>query len=60
MPPKPEYTAKVRGDAGTYRVWGFDWLNHLVLLDRANSLEWTSIKNVSLEMVPDAATQATD
>lgn len=35
MPPAPAHTAKVKGDADTYKVWGIDWLNHRVLLDRA-------------------------
>ena len=48
MPPAPAYSAKVKGDAGTYRVWGIDWMNHLVLLDRAG-LEWTPIKNVTFD-----------
>lgn len=48
MPPAPTYTAKVKGDAGTYKVWGIDWMNPRVLLDRAG-LEWTPIKNVTFE-----------
>lgn len=48
MPPIPQYSAKVKGDAGTYKVWGIDWMNHRVLLDRAG-LEWTPIKNVAFE-----------
>ena len=46
--PAPALKAKVKGDAGTYKVWGMDWLNHSVLLDRAG-IEWTPIKNVPLE-----------
>ncbi len=48
MPVAPNYTAKVKGDSGTYKVWGIDWMNHRVLLDRAG-LEWTPIKNVTFE-----------
>lgn len=48
MPPAPAYSAKVKGDVGTYKVWGIDWMNHRVLLDRAG-LEWTPIKNVAFE-----------
>lgn len=48
IPPVPEYRAKVKGDAGTYHVLGIDWMNRMVLLDRAG-LEWTSIKNVAFE-----------
>ncbi len=47
MPPAPAYIAKVKGDAGSYRVWGIDWLNHRVLIDRAE-LAWVPIKNVAL------------
>lgn len=52
MPPKPAYTATVRGDAGTYEVWGIDWMNHRVLLNRASSLEWTPISKISLVPAP--------
>lgn len=51
MPDSPRYTAKVKGDAGEYKVWGIDWYHHRVLLDRAG-LEWTPIKNVALTPVP--------
>ena len=50
MPPVPAYTAKIKGDAGTYKVWGFDWLNHRVLVDRAG-LVWLAIDKVALEPV---------
>lgn len=50
MPPAPHYSAKVKGDGGTYKVWGIDWMNHRVLLDRAG-LEWTPIKDVAFEPV---------
>ena len=56
MPPAPEYRARVRGDAGVYKVWGVDWLNHKVLLDRAG-LEWTPIKNVAFEPLAAEADQ---
>jgi len=46
MPPAPEYRARVRGDAGVYKV----------LLDRAG-LEWTPIKNVAFEPLPSEAAQ---
>lgn len=48
MPPAPAYIAKFKGDAGSYKVWGIDWLNHRVLIDRAE-LAWVPIKNVALE-----------
>jgi hypothetical protein len=47
MPPRPDIRAKVRGDAGTYTVWGFDWMNHRVVLDRAG-LEWVDIAKVQI------------
>ncbi|AMN82568.1 hypothetical protein AYR47_31575 [Pseudomonas azotoformans] len=53
MPSEPEYTAKVKGDAGIYRVLGIDWMHHRVLLDRAG-LERTSIEKVAFEPTPDA------
>ncbi|HBP6378496.1 TPA: hypothetical protein L6A07_25275 [Pseudomonas aeruginosa] len=51
MPSAPQLIAKVKGDAGAYKVWGIDWMHHRVLLDRA-SLEWVPIKNVALEPAP--------
>lgn len=53
MPAGPEYRARVKGDAGIYKVWGIDWMNHRVLLDRAG-LEWTPIKNITFEPEPGA------
>jgi hypothetical protein len=51
MPSAPQLIAKVKGDAGAYKVWGIDWMHHRVLLDRAG-LEWVPIKNVALEPAP--------
>ncbi|OWK40635.1 hypothetical protein PSOLE_36680 [Pseudomonas oleovorans subsp. oleovorans] len=51
MPSAPQLIAKVKGDAGAYKVWGIDWMHHRVLLDRAG-LEWVPIKNVALEPPP--------
>lgn len=53
MPPAPAYLANVKGDAGTYKVWGIDWMHQRVLIDRAG-LEWTPIAKVALEPAPDA------
>ncbi|MBD8089100.1 hypothetical protein IFT48_03830 [Pseudomonas fluorescens] len=47
MPASLNLVAQVKGDGGTYKVWGIDWLNHKVLLDRAG-YEWTEISKVSL------------
>lgn len=46
MPQAPTYMARVKGDAGAYKVWGIDWLHQKVLIDRAG-LEWTPIAKVS-------------
>lgn len=51
MPPVPGFVAKVRGDAGSYKVWGIDWMHHRVLVDRAG-LEWMPIDKLALEPVP--------
>lgn len=48
MPAGLGLEARVRGDAGRYKVWGVDWLHHRVLVDRAG-LEWISIEKVALE-----------
>jgi hypothetical protein len=37
MPVNANLLAKVKGDAGVYRVLGIDWWNHWVLLDRSVS-----------------------
>lgn len=47
MPSSPNLVAQVKGDGGVYKVWGIDWLNHKVLLDRAG-YEWTEISKVAL------------
>ena len=47
MPSPPDLVAQVKGDGGVYKVWGIDWLNHKVLLDRAGC-EWTDIAKVAL------------
>lgn len=46
MPERPECLAKVKGDAGLYTVWGVDWMNHKILIDRAG-LEWTDIAKIT-------------
>jgi hypothetical protein len=48
MPEKPNQLAfcKIKGDAGTYEVWGIDWFNHRVLVFRAGENEWLSIAKV--------------
>ncbi|MGG2576103.1 hypothetical protein ACQYZY_28750 [Pseudomonas aeruginosa] len=53
MPQAPAYLAKVKGDAGTYKVWGIDWMHQRVLIDRAG-LEWTPIAKVAFEPAPEA------
>lgn len=34
------YQAKVKGDAGTYDVWGIDWKDQKVCVYRASAFEW--------------------
>lgn len=53
MPAAPALSARVKGDAGTYKVWGIDWMNNLVLIDRAG-LEWTPIAKVTFVPMDDA------
>lgn len=54
LPPAPVLTARVRGDAGAYRVWGIDWLHGRVLIDRAG-VAWVPVENVALDpLVPPA------
>jgi len=52
MPENPNLIAKVRGDAGQYRVLGIDWWNQRVLLDRTVSNEWVDIAKIAIEPAP--------
>lgn len=54
LPPAPTFTAKVRGDAGVYKVWGIDWLNQRVLVERAG-LEWTPAEKIALDPLVSSA-----
>lgn len=54
MPERVRYRAKVKGDAGVYQVFGIDWLNGKVLLDRAG-YEWLPISKVALEQCDEVA-----
>lgn len=47
MPAATNLIAQVKGNGGRYKVWGIDWLNHRVLIDRAG-YEWTDIAKVAL------------
>ncbi|MPQ69496.1 hypothetical protein [Pseudomonas sp. MWU12-2323] len=47
MPQSPNLVAQVKGDGGCYKVWGIDWLNHKVLIERTG-YEWTDISKVAL------------
>lgn len=51
MPEPPKFTAKVKGDAGVFKVWAIDWYSHRVLIDRAG-MEWISIAKVAFEPLP--------
>lgn len=53
MPQAPAFMARVKGDAGVYKVWGIDWMHQRVLIDRAG-LEWTAIAKVAFEPAPEA------
>lgn len=55
MPAPLPYRAKVKGDSGTYRLLGVDWMNDRVLLDRTCIPEWISIEKVSLEPIEEVA-----
>ncbi|MFM0608648.1 hypothetical protein PQR05_29380 [Paraburkholderia sediminicola] len=57
MPADLNLMATVKGDAGTYKVWGVDWINHRVLLDRAG-LEWHDIAKVAILAAGEAAALA--
>lgn len=52
MPEPLDVIAKVRGDAGTYKVLGVDWTKDLVLLDRTCVPEWVPISKVALIPAP--------
>lgn len=54
LPPVPTFTAKVRGDAGVYKVWGIDWLNQRVLVERAG-LEWIPAEKIALDPLVSSA-----
>jgi len=41
-------SCKIKGDAGTYALWGIDWINQRVLVSRAGEYEWLSIEKVQV------------
>ena len=47
FPPRPLGTGQIKGDAGTYNVWGFDWFNRSVLLDRCGT-QWVPMAEVKI------------
>ncbi|KVO15103.1 hypothetical protein [Burkholderia ubonensis] len=49
MPANLNLIAKVKGDAGEYRVLGVDWFSHRVLLDRTITNEWVDIAKVAIQ-----------
>jgi hypothetical protein len=51
MPPVPKYTAQVKGDAGVYDVWGFNWYSYHVCISRAGVQEWVCAKKVKLTLI---------
>lgn len=50
MPERPQELqfAKLKGDAGMYQVWGFNWLSSEVLIYRAGEYVWFPISKVKL------------
>lgn len=42
-----KFRAKVKGDAGLWKVWKIDWLNLLVELGGARSSVWTPMEKVT-------------
>lgn len=49
MPTLPSYIAKVKGDAGEYRVLAVDYINNKLYLDRVGG-EWIPIAKIALEL----------
>lgn len=45
---RPEIIVKIKGDAGRYTVWGIDWLNHKILVERACGYEYVSFDNITI------------
>ena len=41
-----EFRAKVKGDAGVYKVWGINWLDQKMLIQRACGDEWVSFDKI--------------
>jgi len=49
-PSRPEYVAKIKGDAGRYPIWGLDWYNNRAIVSRAGALELISFDKIAFEM----------
>ncbi|WP_455233361.1 hypothetical protein [Geopseudomonas aromaticivorans] len=49
MPALPQQVARVSGDSGVYKVWGYDWMRESVLVGRTSGLEWMPVTEVTLE-----------
>lgn len=48
MPEAPNYRAKVKGDAGAYKVLAVNWWDHTVLLNRPEGYpEWLPIAKIA-------------
>jgi hypothetical protein len=45
---KPEIKVKIKGDSGIYTVWGIDWLNHKMLIERACGYERISFDKLKI------------
>lgn len=40
------FMAKIKGDAGIYKVWAIDWLWEKALIERACGDEWVAFKKI--------------
>lgn len=45
---RPEFTVKVKGDAGNYNVWAIDWLYQKMLVSRTCGDEWIDFSKLKI------------
>ena len=48
MKDKPTIIVKIKGDAGKYTVWGIDWLNHKMLIERSCGYEQVPFEKITI------------
>lgn len=41
-----KFRAKIKGDAGVYKVWAIDWLHEQALIERACGNEWVRFDQI--------------